>query len=280
MSKVKETLHQRMVQHDTLLCCGLDPDLRRFPPEVLSLNASDEEKTLQFLQGVVDVTAEHVCAYKPQKAFFDLLPGGHEVLKSIIAYIHTQHAGIPVIVDCKVGDIDNTMAAYIRNILEVVDADGIIVNPYMGDEVVQPLASLPDTLAVVLVRTSNPGSSIVQDALMADGRALWQHMLELVVNRWNTGGNMAVVLSATAGMDLTAVRALIPDDMPILLAGVGVQGGSYADLRSLLNSQKSGVFVNSSRGILYPDNPAGISWQEAVRTAAVELKDKLNEQRR
>jgi orotidine-5'-phosphate decarboxylase len=280
MSKTKEALHQRMIQHDTLLCCGLDPDLRRFPAEVLSLNFSDEEKTLQFLQEVIDVTAEHVCAYKPQKAFFDLLPGGHEVLKSIIAYIHTQYAGIPVVVDCKVGDIDNTMAAYIRNVLEVIDADGIIVNPYMGDEVVQPLASLPDKLAVVLVRTSNPGSSIVQAAPMANGRALWQHMLDLVVNRWNTGGNMAVVLSATSGMDLVAVRALIPDDMPVLLAGVGVQGGSYADLRLLLNSQKSGVFVNSSRGILYPNNPAGIAWQEAVRNAAIELKDKLNEQRR
>lgn len=280
MSKAKDALHQRMVQHDTLLCCGLDPDLRRFPAEVLSLNTSDEEKTLQFLQAVIDVTAEHICAYKPQKAFFDLLPGGHEVLKSIIAYIHAQQPGIPVIVDCKVGDIDNTMAAYIRNILDVLGADGIIVNPYMGDEVVQPFASLPDKLAVVLVRTSNLGSSIVQDALMADGRALWQHMLDLVVNRWNTGGNMAMVLSATAGMDLAAVRTLVPDDMPILLAGVGVQGGSYADLRLLLNSQRSGVFVNSSRGILYPDNPTGIAWQEAVRTATVELKDKLNEQRR
>ncbi|MBI3255527.1 MAG: hypothetical protein HYZ63_01000 [Candidatus Andersenbacteria bacterium] len=81
-------------------------------------------------------------------------------------------------------------------------------------------------------------------------------------------------------MDLAAVRSGIPDDMPILLAGVGAQGGSYADLRSLLNSQKSGVFVNSSRGILYPDNPLGIDWKEAVRNAAVELKGKLNEQRR
>lgn len=280
MATTKEMLFQRMIQHNTLLCCGLDPDLRRFPTEILAQSGTDEEKTLQFLQGVVDVTAEHVCAYKPQKAFFDLLPGGHDVLKNIIGYIHTRYAGIPVIVDCKVGDIDNTMDAYIRNIFDVMGADGVIVNPYMGDDVVQPVASLSDKLTVVLMRTSNPGSSIVQDALMADGRALWQHMLDLAVNRWNTNGNIAVVLSATAGMDLVAVRTGIPDNMPILWAGVGVQGGSYADLRLLLNSQKSGVFVNSSRGILYPDNPGEIAWQEAVRNAAIELKDKLNEQRR
>lgn len=280
MATAKEMLFQRMIQHNTLLCCGLDPDLRRFPSEILAQSGTEEEKTLQFLQGVVDVTAEHVCAYKPQKAFFDLLPGGHDVLKNIIAYIHMQQTGIPVIVDCKVGDIDNTMDAYIRNILDIMGADGIIVNPYMGDDVVQSVANLSDRLTVVLVRTSNPGSSIVQDALMVDDRALWQHMLNFAVNRWNTNGNIAVVLSAIAGMDLAAVRTVIPDGMPILWAGVGAQGGSYADLRFLLNSQKSGVFVNSSRGILYPDNPAGMPWQEAVRNAAKELKDKLNEQRR
>ena len=280
MVTAKEMLFQRMIQHDTLLCCGLDPDLHRFPAEVLAQTGTDEQKALQFLQGVVDVTAEHVCAYKLQKAFFDLLPGGHDVLKNIIAYIHTQYAGIPVIIDCKVGDIDNTMVAYIRNILDNMDADGIVVNPYMGDDVIRPVVDLTDKLAVVLVRTSNPGSSIVQGALMADGRALWQHMLDLSVNRWNTNNNVAVVLSATAGMDLAAVRIGIPDSMPILWAGVGAQGGSYADLRSLLNPQKSGVFVNSSRGILYPDNSLGIDWKEAIRNAAVELKDKLNKERK
>ncbi|OGY35195.1 MAG: orotidine 5'-phosphate decarboxylase [Candidatus Andersenbacteria bacterium RIFCSPHIGHO2_12_FULL_45_11b] len=280
MATAKEMLYQRMIQHNTLLCCGLDPDLHRLPAEVFSQKGTDEEKTLQFLQGVVDVTAEHVCAYKVQKAFFDLLPGGHDVLKSIIAYTHTNYAGIPVIVDCKVGDIDNTMAAYIENILDAMGADGIVVNPYMGDDVLQPVAKLSDKLVVVLVRTSNPGSSIVQDALMIDGRALWQHILDLVVNRWSTNGNMVVVLSATAGMDLAAVRTTIPDNTPILLAGVGAQGGSYADLRSLLNSQKSGVFVNSSRAVLYPDNPIGIPWGEAIRNVAIELKAKLNEQRR
>src|SRR3989344_3397910 len=186
MATAKEMLFQRMIQHNTLLCCGLDPDLHRLPAEILDRVGTDEDRTLQFLQVVVDVTAEHVCAYKPQKAFFDLLPGGHDVLKNIIAYIHTQHAGIPVIVDCKVGDIDNTMVAYLHNILDLMGADGIIVNPYMGDDVIQPVVNLMDKLAVVLVRTSNPGSAIVQDALMVNGRALWQRVLNLAVNRWNT----------------------------------------------------------------------------------------------
>jgi orotidine-5'-phosphate decarboxylase len=213
-----------------------------------------------------------------QKAFFDLLPGGHEVLKGIVNYIHQTHPGTPVLIDCKIGDIDNTMTAYVESLFGSINADGIVVNPYMGDDVFAPLVELKDKAIVVIVKTSNVSGGIVQDAQLRDGRLLWQYILDLVVNRWNKDGNMIPVLSSTVSMDMKKIRPLIPDDMPILLAGVGAQGGNYNDLRHLLNSESSGVFVNSSRGLLYPTSTD--PWRVSIETAAVATKEALNRARR
>lgn len=277
--KANEQILERMRVHDTLLCCGLDPDLKKMPPEITGGNTSDEEKVLIFLRGVINVTAPHVCAFKAQKAFFDVLTGGHDVLKKLIDYIHTSNPGIPVIVDCKIGDIENTMEAYIQNLFGSLQADGIVVNPYMGDDVMFPLIELADKSIVVLVKTSNPSGGIVQDVVLQDGQPLWRHVLNLVVNRWNRSENMIPVLSSTVEHNMEELRAIVPDKMPILLAGVGAQGGSYVDLRKLLNSEGIGVFVNSSRGILYPQQSQQ-SWQDAVEKAAVGLKEALNMERR
>lgn len=271
-------LFTRMKIYDTLLCCGLDPDLSKIPLEITMGHASDEEKVFNFLQATVDATAPHVCAYKAQKAFFDVLAGGHEVLKEIIVYIHKSHAGIPVIIDCKIGDIYNTMATYIYNLFALLKADGIVVNPYMGDDVMMPLSEFTDKAIVVLVKTSNPSGGIVQDVSLLNGLPLWRHILDLVVNRWNNGGNMIPVLSANAEFNVQEVRSLIPDDMPILLAGIGAQGGSHARLCQLLNSTGNGVFINSSRGILYPKSQK--PWRIAIEESAIELKDALNQERR
>lgn len=167
---------------NTLACCGLDPDLTKIPDET---TGSGTDRVYQFLLGVIKVAAPNVCAFKAQKAFFDGLDGGHEVLAEIVRDIHRDHPGVPVFVDCKVGDIDNTMAAYADFLLGRVDADGILINPYMGDEVLEAFDNYPDKAVVVLARTSNPGAAVVQDALMADGRPLWQYVLQLVVERWN-----------------------------------------------------------------------------------------------
>lgn len=267
----------RMKTHNTLLCCGLDPDLKKMPPEITGKKISDEDKVLDFLRNVVDITAPHVCAYKAQKAFFDELSGGHDVLKELIHYIHTTHEGIPVIVDCKIGDIDNTMVAYIHNLFGILQADGIVVNPYMGDDVMAPFAEYPDKAIIVLVKTSNPAGGVVQDVILYNGLPLWRHVLDLVVNRWDKGKNMIPVIPSTAELNAIQVRSLIPDRMPILLAGIGAQGGSYDDLRDLLNSEGIGVLVNSSRGILYPNSEK--QWHIAIKEAVIELKNTVNNER-
>jgi orotidine-5'-phosphate decarboxylase len=277
MQATKQIL-ERMKSHNTLLCCGLDPDLEKLPIEIMESGLKDEDKVLSFLKTVVDITAEHVCAYKVQKAFFDSLSGGHETLRELIEYIHRCHIGLPVIVDCKIGDIDNTMKAYTHNLFNLLLADGVVVNPYMGDDVLLPLTQLPNKAVVVLVKTSNPAGGIIQDVKLDGGKILWEYILDLVVNRWNTNENMIPVISATAGLDMKRIRSIIPDQMPILLAGIGAQGGDYGHLNALLNSENIGVFVNSSRGILYPK--CHKPWRIGIEDAVIELKNTLNNERK
>jgi orotidine-5'-phosphate decarboxylase len=275
---ISNQIFERMRSHNTLLCCGLDPDIRKIPIEIIEKYDSDEKRILEFLYNVIDITAEYVCVYKIQKAFFDILSNGHEALRKTINYIHLSHPGIPVIIDCKIGDIANTMSIYIENIFGLLQADGVVVNPYFGDDVIMPLAKLTNKATVVLVKTSNPSGDIVQNIVLQDGRLLWQNMLDLVVNRWNYNSNMIPILSSTIGPKAIDIRSLIPKNMPILLAGIGAQGGDYTTLRHLLNSDGLGVFVNSSRNILYPINKEN-SWQNAIKKAAIELKEALNKER-
>lgn len=132
----------------------------------------------------------------------------------------------------------------------------------------------------MLVRTSNPGAAIVQDLLLADGRPLWHHVLDMVVERWNAGSNLIPVLSSTADIDMSEVRKVVPDIMPILFAGFGAQGGSLKHFRQLLDSKKRGVFVNSSRGLLYPYEPHEKDWRDKISAATVSLKETLNRGRK
>lgn len=280
MTKALTLLRRAMIRNDSLACCGLDPDIAKMPREIHALRLSYEAKVQRFLREVIDLTGDHICAYKIQKAFFDILPKGHSLLENTIEYAHRRFPDVPVFVDAKVGDIDNTMEAYLRNILHKLGADGVVVNPYMGDEVVMPFASLKDKAGIVLVRTSNHGAAVVQDLILADGQPLWRHTLNLVVERWNAASNLIPVLSSTADIDMREVRKTMPDTMPILFAGFGAQGGSLKHFRQLLDSKKRGVFVNSSRGLLYPYDPNEKEWRSKIVAATVSLKERLNRERK
>ena len=268
----------RMHSHNTFVCVGLDPDLSKIPLDISNQKFSDEEKMFEFLKGAIDATAQHVCVYKAQKAFFDTLSGGHDVLKEIITYVHKTYPGLNVIIDCKIGDIDNTMSAYIKTIFNKLNADGVVANPYMGDDTMVPLADLGDKAIISLVKTSNVSGGVIQDVLLENGLPLWMYVMNLVVNKWNYNKNMIPVISSNSMINMLEVRSLIPNDMLILLAGVGAQGGNYNDLHLLLNSGNTGVFVNSSRGILYPNSQH--VWQVGIENAVIELKNSLNKERR
>jgi|SRR5271157_1252983 len=125
-------LGKAIASSDSLVCCGLDPDLSRFPSEVILTCLTAEEKALFFLRAVVEATAPFVCAYKIQKAFFDAFADGYLALRDIVGYIKVRHPQIPVFLDCKAGDIDNTMDVYVRIAFELLDVDGMVVNPVHG----------------------------------------------------------------------------------------------------------------------------------------------------
>jgi len=261
-----QLLDARSAQQRTFLCCGLDPDVARLPIDIIEKTANKEEAIFRFLTEFIDISVDYASAYKAQKAFYDLHDGGHRILREIINYIHVRYPEVPVFVDCKIGDIDNTMQSYLGDILGSMKADGVVVNPYMGDEVIKPFAKAADKACIVLVRTSNPGSAITQELLLENGLSLWQHILSLVVERWNTAGNMIPVLAAThPNINWGGIRKSIPDTMPVLIAGFGAQGGTLSNISDLLNSNGTGILINSSRALMYPFIPTDRNWREAIR---------------
>lgn len=276
-NEVFQKLDARMVCTNSLVCVGLDPDITKLPLAILNTDKKAEDQIFLFLTQVIDITVPHACCFKVQKAFYDQFDLGHDLLKKIVAYIHESYPDVPVFIDCKIGDTDNTMQAYMKLLFEDIKADGVVINPYMGDDVLEPFMQDKSKTGIVLIQTSNPNAKVVQELKLNDGKNLWEKMLDLTLNRWNKNQNLIVVLSSnTTAYDYTLIRKQIPQDTPILLAGIGLQGGDPLVLKQLLNDNNRGVFVNSSRGILYPYDRADTQWQAAILTAVVQLKELLN----
>lgn len=270
-------LDQRMIAANTLVCVGLDPDVTKIPLSCIKSGDTSEDSIYSFLTQIIDITAPYACSFKLQKAFYDQFDSGHELLRKTVAYIHETQSEIPVFIDCKIGDTDNTMKAYMHLLFEDINADAVVINPYMGDDVLEPFIQDANKVGIILIQTSNPNAKVVQELCLSNGKKLWEQMLDLTITRWNKNRNLMIVLSSnTDTQDYIAIRKQIPQDMPILLAGIGAQGGNPDILKQLLNENKRGVFVNSSRGILYPYHRSNEQWKDAVLKSVIELKDTLN----
>lgn len=216
----------------------------------VGLDSSD----FPLIQNVVDQTHDLVCAYKINSAFFEILgSSGWDSLKKIISHIHENYPEIPVILDCKRGDIGNTNESYAKSCFDDLQADAVTVHPYLGKESLQPIFDRTDKGIFVLVKTSNPGSGEFQDLKVGD-KPLYQVVAEHV-KTWNKNGNLAVVVGATYPAEILEVRKIV-GDMPILVPGIGAQGGDLQEIiKNGLNSKKQGLIINSSRAIIFADNP-------------------------
>jgi orotidine-5'-phosphate decarboxylase len=245
-------------RNQSLLCVGLDPDPTRIPPGV---------RTLDFLRDVIDATADLVCCYKPNAAFFEQDgASGWELLRAVIAAVPPE---IPVLLDAKRADVPNTAVAYARAVFDVLGADAVTVNPYLGGDGVEPFLAYEDRHAFVLCRTSNPGAGDLQDVVLADGRALYEHVAGLAA-AWNTRGNVGLVLGATYPEQAARVRAIAPD-LLFLVPGVGAQEGDLeAAVRASIDASGTGILVNASRSVLYAGD------HEAVRAEAARLRGAIN----
>jgi orotidine-5'-phosphate decarboxylase len=265
------TLRERWKTADSLVCVGLDPEPAKFPEQL----RDDPDAVYAFCRAIVDATAEYVCCFKPQIAHFAALCA-EDALQRLIAHIHAAHPGVPVILDAKRGDIGSTAQNYAIEAFDRYGADAVTANPYLGRDAVQPFLDRADKGVVILCRTSNPGAGNFQD-LPIDGRPLYQHVAQAVAREWNGHGNCALVVGATWPEQLREVRAIV-GDMPLLIPGIGAQGGDVeAVLRNGKTADGTGLIVSSSRAILYASS--GPDFADAARKATLDLRDTINRYR-
>ncbi len=232
---------------DSLLCIGLDPDPSKMPPFIHTKGGT----IYAFCKEIIDATADLVCAYKPQIAYFSA-NHAEDQLEQIIIYIHENYPHIPVILDAKRGDIGSTAEQYAIEAFERYKADAVTLNPYMGFDAILPFTSYTDKGVFILCRTSNSGGDEIQN-LQVEGRPLYLKIAELA-SYWNTNKNIGLVAGATYPNELAGIRHIV-DDMPILVPGIGIQGGDIGlTVKAGLLPDISGLLLNSSRAILYAGN--------------------------
>jgi orotidine-5'-phosphate decarboxylase len=260
-----EKLARASRRNNSLLCVGLDPDPSLMPAGV---------GIFEFNRAIIDATADLVCAYKPNLAFYEALgESGLEALKLTVDYIPKD---IPVIADAKRGDIGNTARAYARSLFELYDFDAATVSPYLGFDSLEPFVEYEDRGVIVLCRTSNAGAVDFQSLRCEtdNGPRMLFEVVAEKVDQWNTRGNMGLVIGATYPEELKLIRERYPD-MLLLIPGIGTQGG---DLRQVVNfgmdSERQKTIINSSRQILYASK--GSDYAVAASQAARELRDEIN----
>jgi orotidine-5'-phosphate decarboxylase len=285
----------------SMLCVGLDPDVSRFPTSMRgSVDAIEA-----FCKEIVDATGDLVCAFKPQIAYFAAV-GAEKQLENICEYIRAKFPDVVLILDAKRGDIGDTAALYAREAFSRYGADAVTVNPYLGTNSLEPFLATPGKGTIVLCRTSNAGSSEFQ-SLEVDGEAIYLRVARTAAAKWRSIGECALVVGATYPEELARVRAIV-GDMPILVPGIGAQGGDInaviragttrpssattsqatTSAAAINRSQSSnasqsadapaishrGLIINSSRAILYASDSANFA--TAARDAALATRTAIN----
>jgi orotidine-5'-phosphate decarboxylase len=254
------------------VCVNLDPDLSKIP-ESIKNGASKEEAIFNFNKAIIDVTHDLVLAYKPNSGFYEAEgEEGMRALKKTAAYIHEKNSIIPVILDAKRGDIEHTNVAYAKAIFDEQGMDAVTVHPYMGGLAMKPFLERKENGVIVLVKTSNPGSAEFQD-LPVRGSPSYKMVAENVAKNWNINGNCAVVVGATYPRELADVRTII-GDMPILIPGIGAQGGDLAEtVRAGKNSMGTGMIIAVGRSVIYASSAPDFA--EAARKETERLSQEI-----
>jgi orotidine-5'-phosphate decarboxylase len=259
--------------NDTLLCVGLDPEPAKFP----GAWAGDASRIYDFCARIVDATKDLVLAFKPQIAHFSAHRAEPQ-LERLIAYIHDAAPEVPVILDAKRGDIGSTAEQYAKEVFERYGADAVTLSPFMGYDSIAPYLAYAGKGAIVLCRTSNAGGDDLQAQRLAGdgglpGELLYERVARLAAGPWNRGGQLGLVVGATYPAEIERVRELAPT-LPLLIPGIGAQGGDAA--ATVRAGAKGGapVIVSSSRAILYASSQADFA--AAARRAAEATRALLN----
>lgn len=256
----------------SMLCVGLDPDIARLPTAMRgSVNRIED-----FCKAIVDATGDLVCAFKPQIAYFAAV-GAEKQLENICEHIRNKFPDVVLILDAKRGDIGDTASLYAREAFSRYGVDAVTVNPYLGTDSLEPFLATPGKGTVILCRTSNAGSSEFQ-SLEVEGEPVYLRVARTAATKWRTIGECALVVGATYPDELARVRAIV-GDMPILVPGIGAQGGDIDAVTRAGAIKRDahiarGLIINSSRAILYASD--GANFATAARDVAVATRDAIN----
>lgn len=264
-----EKLRSATRTNDSLVCVGLDVDPGRIPRRLLD----GPDPIFRFNRAIIDATKDLVCAYKPNFAFYGAM--GLRGWEALIRTVEHVPEGVPVILDAKVGDIGNTAERYAHMAYCEVGADAVTVNPYMGFDTVEPFLAHPDRCAFLVCLSSNPGSADLQ-RLLVDARPLYRIVAEKAV-AWNRRGPCGLVMGATHADELKEIRRVAPD-LPLLIPGVGAQGGDLqAVARHGTDAKGELAIVSASRSVLYASGREDFA--EAARRETERLRAELNRHR-
>ncbi|MFH1031668.1 MAG: orotidine-5'-phosphate decarboxylase [Chloroflexota bacterium] len=259
-----EKLAAIIKKNKSLVCVGLDPDPELMPEKVT---------VTEFNKAIIDATADLVCAYKPNFAFYEAMgEEGMAALRDTVKHIPTS---IPIIGDAKRGDIGNTAKAYAKAIFSNLNFDAATVSPYLGFDSIEPFIQYKDKGVFILCRTSNAGALDFQALQIKDKNLSLFEMVARKASEWNKYGNIGLVVGATYPEELKLIRQSYPD-MPILIPGVGAQGGDLAlTIRYGVDAQGVKTIINSSRQIIYASRQKDFAL--AARRAAQTLRDQINQ---
>ena len=266
-----EQLRAAGTRSDSMLCVGLDPEPARFP----GAWQGDAARIYDFCAAIVDATADLVCAFKPQIAYF-AARGAEAQLEKLMAHMRRTAPQVPVILDSKRGDIGSTAEQYAIETFERYGADAVTLSPFMGFDTIQPYLAYHGKGAFLLCRTSNPGGDDLQARVLADvpgNPQLFEHVARMAQGPWNTNGQLGLVVGATRPSEIERVRALAPA-LPLLIPGVGAQGGDAVATVRAASIGGGPIIINSSRAVLYASQ--GDDFAAAARRVAQQTRDILN----
>ena len=249
-----DMLRDAQRRHHSMLCVGLDPEPSRFPGPL----RGNANKIYDFCARIVDATADLVSSFKPQIAYF-AAHRAESQLERLMEHIRRVAPHVPVILDAKRGDIGSTAEQYALEAFERYGADAVTLSPFMGFDSVQPYLKHAGKGAFLLCRTSNPGGDDLQNQRLAsiEGEPrLYEHVARLAQGPWNLNGQLGLVVGATYPNEIERVRQIAPH-VPLLIPGVGAQGGDALATVKAGWRADGDIIVNSSRAILYASSEIG-----------------------
>lgn len=273
-----EKLIRRLDSVDSHVCVGLDSRYDRIP-EYIKAGLSVSQAVFAFNKGIIDQTADLTAAYKMNVAFYGGFGAeGLEGLRLTNEYLRKTHPEIPLLADCKRSEMGESVKMIEGEIFTWLGFDCVMCTPWFGSDTIRDYLTKPEQGVCVYVHDSNPSAVEVQEAELADGRKLYELVTELCAGPWNTNGNLFVEAGATYPVALRRVREIVGEEMVILTAGVGIQGGKATDLAGVFGKNGRRLIVNSSRGIIFAGEASGASDSEAYFAAARSATELFEEQ--